>query len=107
MSIDLILAKVVNEARSGLVPDALAFWYSLIIERTRALCSEELRDKVSVEQDEILPMKFRLNVSKRAVPLLLKVIDATLGEMPYSTRLYFETVYNIVAEEYRKAGGVL
>ncbi|MCS6768234.1 MAG: hypothetical protein RMJ59_05065 [Candidatus Nitrosocaldus sp.] len=107
MSIDLILAKVVNEARSGLVPDALAFWYSLIIERTRALCSEELRDKVSVEQDEILPMKFRLNVSKRAVPLLLKVIDDALGEMPYSTRLYFETVYNIVAEEYRKAGGVL
>ncbi len=107
MSIDLILARVVNEARSGLVPDALAFWYSIIVERTRALCPEELRDKIRVEQDEILPMKFRLNVSKRVVPLLLKVIEDTLQEMPYSSRLYFETVYNIVAEEYRKAGGIL
>ncbi len=107
MSIDLILAKVVSEARSGLVPDALAFWYSIIVERTRVLCPEELRDKVRVEQDEILPMKFRLNVSKRVVPLLLKVMEDTLQEMPYSSRLYFETVYNIIVEEYKKAGGTI
>lgn len=107
MSIDLILAKVVNEARSGLVPEALAFWYSIIVERVRRSCPEELRDKIRVEQDEILPMKFRLNVSKRVVPLLLKTIEDALQEMPYSSRLYFETVYNIIADEYRKAGGRL
>lgn len=96
----MILTKIVKDAQEGLMPDILAYWYSIIVARTKALLPLELRDKISVEQDEYLPMKFRLNVSRRAVPILLSVIDESMKEMPYSTRMYFETVYNLIVKEY-------
>ncbi len=96
----MILTKIVKDAQEGLMPEILAYWYSIIVTRTKTLLPMELRDKISVEQDEYLPMKFKLNISRRAVPILLNVIDESIKEMPYSTRMYFETVYNLIVREY-------
>ncbi len=96
----MILSKMVKDAQEGLMPDVLAYWYSIIVSRTKALLPMELKDKVSVEQDKYLPMKFKLNVSRRAVPTLLSVIDESMKDMPYSTRMYFEIVYNLIVKEY-------
>jgi len=100
MNIELTLDRMVREVQVGLMPDILAHWYAVIVDKTRTLLPDELKEKVSVEQDYHLPMKFRLNVSRRAVPTLLSVIDDSMKDMPYSTRMYFETVYNIIVKEY-------
>ena len=48
-------------------------------------------------------MKFKLNISKRTVPFVISAIEQTLPEMPYSTKLYFEKVQEIILEEFIKA----
>jgi len=73
----------------GLQPDSLAYWYDAVIGEARALAPPHLRDKINVRQDPILPMRFSLDVSKRAVRHLMAAIDDNLEKMPYTTRLYF------------------
>ncbi|MFQ5969583.1 MAG: hypothetical protein ACE5J2_03695 [Nitrososphaerales archaeon] len=95
--------NIIKEMQDGLDPKVLASWYLIVQSRARELCSEHLKGKIKIEQDPILYMKFRLNISKRTVPFVISAIEQTLPEMPYSTRLYFEKVQEIILEEFTKA----
>jgi hypothetical protein len=101
-SLTLKLNNIIKEMQDGLVPEILANWYSIVQSRARELCPEDLRDKIIVEQDPVLPMKFKLDISKRTVSFVISAIEQTLPEMPYSTRLYFEKVQEIILQEFTK-----
>jgi len=60
-------------------------------------------DKINVKQDPILPLKFNINISKRAVSYFMQVIDYNLEKMPYTTRLYFLKVQEIMSAEMDKS----
>lgn len=102
-SLTVKLNNIINEMQDGLVPEVLAHWYLIVQNRARELSPEDLRDKIIVDQDPILPMKFKLNISKRTVPFVISAIEQTLPEMPYSTRLYFEKVQEIILQEFTNA----
>jgi len=89
--------------KQGLQPENLAYWYNKIIYETKQMAPPWLEDKIKVKQDPLLPMKFNLDVSKRAVRYLMIVIDNNLDDMPYSTRLYFLKVQEIMATEMDKS----
>jgi hypothetical protein len=96
--------NIIKDMQDGLDPTLLANWYSIVQSRARELSPEELREKIIVEQDPILMMKFRLSISKRTVPFVISAIDQTLPEMPYSTRMYFEKVQEIILQEFARTG---
>lgn len=102
-SLAMKLNNIINEMQNGLVPEVLEYWYLIVQNRARELSPEDLRDKIIVDQDPILPMKFKLNISKRTVPFVISAIEQTLPEMPYSTRLYFEKVQEIILQEFTDA----
>jgi hypothetical protein len=62
-----------------------------------------LVDKINVKQDPILYLKFNLEISKRAVRYLMMAIENNLDEMPYTTKLYFLKVQEIVGQEMDKS----
>ena len=101
-SLTLKLNNIIKEMQAGLVPEMLANWYNIIQSRARELSPADLRDKITVEQDPVLPMKFKLDISKRTVSFVISAIEQTLPEMPYSTRLYFEKVQEIILQEFIK-----
>lgn len=96
------LNNIIKEMQNGLIPEVLENWYNVIQSRAREQCPEDLREKIIIEQNPILPMKFKLNISKRTVPFVISAIEQTLPEMPYSTRLYFEKVQEIILQEFAK-----
>ena len=102
-SLAMKLNNIINEMQNGLVPEVLEYWYLTVQNRARELSPEDLRNKIIVDQDPILPMKFKLNISKRTVPFVISAIEQTLPEMPYSTRLYFEKVQEIILQEFTNA----
>ena len=89
--------------KKGLHPENLAYWYEKIIRETREMAPPWLEDKINVKQDPILHMKFNIDISKRAVRYLIIVIDNNLDDMPYSTRLYFLKVQEIMSSEMDKS----
>jgi hypothetical protein len=91
------------EIRKGLEPDQLSFWYQKIISDTKEMAPPWLQDKIKVKQDPILPMKFNVDISKRAVRYLMISIDNNLQLMPYTTQLYFLKVQEIMSLEMDKA----
>jgi len=91
------------QIQKGLQPDQLSFWYQKIISETRDMAPPWLQDKIKVKQDAILPMKFNVDVSKRAVRYLMICIDNNLQQMPYTTQLYFLKVQEIMSIEMDKA----
>ena len=91
------------QIQKGLQPDQLSFWYQKIISETRDMAPPWLQDKIKVKQDAILPMKFNVDVSKRAVRYLMICIDNNLQQMPYTTQLYFLKVQEIMSLEMDKA----
>lgn len=93
----------IENLQKGLYPENLSFWYEKIINETKEMAPPWLQDKIKVEQDPILPMKFKLNVSKRAVRHFMMAVDNNLDEMPYSTRLYFLKVLDIMESEMDKS----
>ncbi len=103
-SLAMKINNIIKEMQDGLDPTLLANWYSVVQSKARELSPEELREKIIVEQDPILMMKFRLNISKRTVPFVISAIDQTLPEMPYSTRMYFEKVQEIILQEFARTG---
>ena len=101
-----IIEKLNNDIvqiQKGLQPDQLSFWYKKIISETRDMAPPWLQDKIKVKQDAILPMKFNVDISKRAVRYLMICIDNNLQQMPYTTQLYFLKVQEIMSIEMDKA----
>lgn len=92
----------VSLLKQGLQPDSLSFWYEKIIEETKEMAPPWLQDKIKVKQDPMLPMKFNLDISKRAVRYFMMVVDDNLEQMPYSTKLYFLKVQEILDSEMDK-----
>ena len=101
-----LLQKLQNDVRQlqkGLQPDHLAFWYQKIITDTKEMAPPWLQDKINVKQDPILPMKFNLDISKRAVRYFMIAVENNLQQMPYSTQLYFLKVQEILSLEMDKS----
>lgn len=97
------MGENVSHLKEGLEPQSLAFWYDKIIDETKEMAPPWLEDKIKVKQDPILHMKFNIDISKRAVRYLIIVIDNNLDDMPYSTRLYFLKVQEIMSSEMDKS----
>ncbi len=102
-SLAMKINNIIKDMQDGLDPLVLANWYCIVQSRSRELCPEDLCEKITVEQDPILAMKFKLGISKRTVPFVISAIEQTLPEMPYSTRLYFEKVEEIILQEFTGA----
>lgn len=96
-------ATNVTGLQEGLHPENLAFWYSKIITDTKEMSPPWLVDKIKVKQDPILPMKFNLDISKRAVRYFMMAVDNNLDKMPSSTRLYFLKVQESLSNEMDKS----
>lgn len=97
------LGNDVANLKEGLAPENLAFWYHKIIAETIEMAPPWLQDKIKVKQDPLLPMKFNIDISKRAVRYLMIAIDNNVDAMPYSTQLYFLKVQEIMATEMDKS----
>ena len=97
------LQNDVQQLQKGLQPDHLSFWYQKIISDTKEIAPPWLQDKINVKQDPILPMKFNLDISKRAVRYFMIAVENNLGQMPYSTQLYFLKVQEILSFEMDKS----
>ncbi|HET9009733.1 MAG TPA: hypothetical protein VFN17_06405 [Nitrosarchaeum sp.] len=93
----------ISNLKDGLQPENLSYWYDKIIKETIDMAPPWLQDKIRVKQDPILPMKFNLDISKRAVRYFMIVVDNNLDDMPYSTRLYFLKVQEIMGTEMDKS----
>jgi len=89
--------------KEGLNPENLSFWYDKIIKESKEMAPPWLVDKINIKQDPILPMKFKIDISKRAVRYFIMAIDDNLGKMPYSTKLYFLKVQEIMGSEMDKS----
>ena len=93
----------ISNLKQGLQPQNLSFWYGKIIQETIEMASPWLQDKIKVHQDPILTMKFNLDISKRAVRYFMIAVDNNLDDMPYSTKLYFLKVQEIISNEMDKS----
>jgi hypothetical protein len=93
----------VTGLQEGLHPENLAFWYSVIIKEAKDMAPPWLADKINAKQDTILPMKFNLDISKRAVRYFMIAVDNNLEKMPSSTRLYFLKVQESLSSEMDKS----
>jgi len=93
----------ISNLQKGLHPENLSYWYEKIIKETIDMAPPWLQDKIKVNQDPILPMKFNLDISKRAVRYFMIVVDNNLEIMPYSTKLYFLKVQEIMGVEMDKS----
>ena len=89
--------------KEGLHPENLSYWYDKIIKETIDMAPPWLQDKIKIKQDPILTMKFNLDISKRAVRYFMIVVDNNLDDMPYSTKLYFLKVQEIMGTEMDKS----
>ena len=97
------LQNDVQQLQKGLQPEHLSFWYQKIIVETREMAPPWLQDKINVKQDPILPMKFNLDISKRAVRYFVISVENNLPQMPYSTQMYFLKVQEILSFEMDKS----
>jgi hypothetical protein len=93
----------VTGLQQGLHPENLAFWYDKIISEAQEMAPPWLADKIKVKQDPVLPMKFNLDISKRAVRYFMMAVDNNLDNMPSSTRLYFLKVQETLSAEMDKS----
>lgn len=93
----------VTTLKEGLHPKEISYWYEKIIKETKEIAPPWLQDKIKIKQNAILPMKFNLDISKRAVRYFMITIDDNLEQMPYSTKLYFLKVQEIMASEMDKS----
>ena len=93
----------ISNLQKGLHPENLSYWYEKIIKETIDMAPPWLQDKIKVNQDPILPMKFNLDISKRAVRYFMIVVENNLEIMPYSTKLYFLKVQEIMGVEMDKS----
>ena len=97
------LQNDVQQLQKELQPNHLSFWYQKIIADSKEMAPPWLQDKINVKQDPILPMKFTLDISKRAVRYFMIAVENNLQQMPYSTQLYFLKVQEILSLEMDKS----
>ena len=100
--INRMLKKLDNDVshmQQGLWPENLAYWYDVVIQDARHLAPLHLQEKINVKQDPILPMKFNLDISKRAVCYFMAAIDDNSTKMPLTTKLYFLKVQETLTEQ--------
>ena len=103
---DAMLGKMSSDIASlkeGLDPNNIAFWYKKVIIEAKEMAPPWLVDKINVKQDPVLYLKFNLDISKRAVQYLMIAIANNLEDMPYSTKLYFLKVQEIISQEMDKS----
>ncbi|MFQ6135231.1 MAG: hypothetical protein ACE5KU_05390 [Nitrososphaerales archaeon] len=93
------LSELIQDAKLGLDPDILANWYRIIESEAKRTCPEKYRASIKVKQDPVLPMKFELKSSRRAVRYVVDAIERNLRDMPFSTRLYFQKLEEIIDDE--------
>lgn len=86
------LDSEVGMMQEGLQPRWLAPWYERIVSEARAAAPAHLKGLISVRQDPVLPMRFELDVSRRAVRYLEAAVEESIPKMPYTTGLYFMRV---------------
>ena len=97
------MSSDITNLKEGLDPENIAFWYKKVIDEAKEMAPPWLVDKINVKQDPILYLKFNLDISKRAVRYLMMAIENNLDEMPYTTKLYFLKVQEIVGQEMDKS----
>ena len=93
----------IQNLQGGLQPENLEYWYKKIADETIEILPPWLTDKINIKQDPILPLKFHVDISKRAVRYFMQVIDYNLQNMPYTTQLYFMKVQEIVSTNMDKS----
>ena len=100
-SLESIWKGILN-LREGMHPELLAYWYKRIEDKSIDSVPTNLKDKIHFHQDRVLWMKFTIDISKRAVPYVVKVIEEYIPLMPYSTGLYFRKVQEVLSDEMTK-----
>ena len=98
-----VIGNDVTNLKQGLHPENIDFWFKKIVDQTKEIAPPWLQDKINVKPDPILPLKFNIDISKRAVRYFVQVIDYNLEKMPYTTGLYFLKVQEIMSIEMDKA----
>ena len=93
----------IQSLQGSLQPENLEYWYKKITAETIEILPPWLADKMNIMQDPILPLKFNVDISKRAVRYFMQVIDYNLPNMPYTTQLYFMKVQEIVSTSMDKS----
>jgi hypothetical protein len=96
------IRKCISNLREGMHPELLAYWYKRIEDKSIDSVPTNLKDKIHFRQDRVLWMKFSIDISKRAVPYVVKVIEEYIPLMPYSTGLYFRKVQEVLSDEMTK-----
>ena len=96
------LESDVKNMQDGMQPELLDHWYGKIIADAIEMAPPWLQDKIAVQQDPILPQKFNLKISKRAVRYFLMATDSNMAEMPYTTAMYFLRVQEELDSEVSK-----
>jgi len=97
------MSSDITNLKEGLNPENIALWYKKVIDESKEMAPPWLVDKINVKQDPILYLKFNLDISKRAVRYLMMAIENNLDDMPYTTKLYFLKVQEIVGQEMDKS----
>jgi hypothetical protein len=83
----------------GLEPEVLLYWYRQIQYESIENVGNELKDKIHFEQDRILWMRFIINISIHAIPLVLETIENFIPLMEYSTELHCMKIQEILFEK--------
>jgi|GEM_PF-404832 len=91
--------KSIQKLRSGLEPEIIAYWYKQIEYQSIGQVEQELKGKIHFEQDRVLWMKFKINISIRAIPIVLETIENNISLMEYSTGLYFRKIQEILLKQ--------
>ena len=93
----------IENLKGGLQPENLEYWYRKITDETIEILPPWLTDKINIRQDTVLPLKFNIDNSKRAVRYFMQVIDYNLKNKPYTTQLYFMKVQEVVSTNMDKS----
>jgi len=93
------LSELIQDTKTGFDPDILHNWYKIIEYEAKEDCPEKFKNSIKVIQDPLLPMKFELKSSRRSVRYVVKAIERNLPNMPFSTRLYFQKLQEIIDKE--------
>lgn len=93
----------VNCIKDELLPENLALWYYKITEEAVDMAPPWLQDKIKVHQDPVLPMKFKLDISKRAIKYFIIATENNMDVMPLVTKIYFLKLQEAISAEMDKS----